>query len=272
MQPKTVLITGSSSGIGKAVVEAFAAAGWNVAATSRKADKQLFEKWHNVKAYPLDVTNNKSIEDAFTAVGKDFKTVDVVVNNAGYGLDGVFEAMDDEQIQRQFETNVFGLMSVTREAIKIMRPGGSGTIIQIASMGGRLAFPLYSVYHASKWAVEGFSESLQYEVGLFGIRVKIIEPGVIKTDFYGRSRSLVTPPSKLGYDGFVAKVEKVSQDSGAKGQPSELVAATILKAAEDTSRKLRYVVGAPAPLLLGLRKLLPERIFYWIVRKSYRIG
>ncbi len=268
---RTVLITGSSSGIGKAAVEAFAAAGWQVAATSRSGEKKLFEKWSNVNVYKLDVNNKKSIEEIFTAVLKDFKTIDVVVNNAGYSLEGVFEAMDDEQIHQQFETNVFGLMNITREAIKVMRPAGKGTIIQIASMGGRLTFPLYSAYHASKWAVEGFSESLNYELGLFGIKVKIIEPGVIGTEFYGRSRTFVMPPSELGYDEFVSTAEKISKGSGAKGKSPELVARTILKAANDESRKLRYVVGAPAPLLLGLRKLLPERIFFWLIRKNYHM-
>lgn len=268
---KTILITGSSSGIGKATVEAFAETGWNVAATSRSLDATQFEEWDNVKSYQLDVTNQGSIEKAFTQVIKDFKMIDVVVNNAGYALDGVFEAMDDEQIRRQFDTNLFGLMSVTRAAIQVMRPAGIGTIIQVASMGGRLTFPLYSIYHASKWAVEGFSESLQYELGQHGIRVKIIEPGVIHTEFYGSSRAFVKPARGLGYDNFVTKVEKVSQSSGANGKSPEVVAKTILRAANDESRKLRYIVGSPAPMLLALRKLLPERVFFWIVKKNYRI-
>lgn len=268
---KTVLITGSSGGIGRATVELFARAGWQVAATSRSANKKLFDKWPNVTVYKLDVTDKKNIKETFALVHKDFKGIDVVVNNAGYGLDGVFEAIEDEQIHRQFETNVFGLMGVTRQAIKIMRPAKKGTIIQVASMGGRLTFPSYSIYHASKWAVEGFSEALNYEAGLFGIRIKIIEPGVIKTEFYGSSRALVKPLPGTGYDEFVAKVEKVSQGSGANGRPPEQVAKTIIKAANDPGRKLRYAVGSPAPLLLALRKLLPERVFFWIVRKNYRI-
>lgn len=268
---KTVLITGSSSGIGKATVEEFARLGWDVAATSRSADLKLFYAWPNVNVYKLDVTNKVSIDQTFAAVIKDFGTIDVVVNNAGYGLDGVFEAMDDEQIRRQFETNVFGLMNVTRAAIKIMRPAKEGIIIQVASMGGRLTFPLYSIYHASKWAVEGFSESLHYELRQFGIGVKIIEPGVIHTEFYGRSRTFVKPPKNLGYDSFVASVEKVSQGAGAGGRSPQIVARAILKAANDNSGKLRYSVGSPAPLLLALRKFLPERTFYWLVRKNYRI-
>ncbi|MES2970767.1 MAG: SDR family oxidoreductase [Patescibacteria group bacterium] len=268
---KTVLVTGSSGGIGKATVEAFAQAGWQVAATSRSGDPNVFSKWPNVKVYKLDVTNKKSIESSFTAVMRDFKAIDVVANNAGYALDGVFEATSEQQIRQQFDTNVFGLMSVTREAIKVMRPAKHGTIIQVASMGGRLTFPLYSAYHASKWAVEGFSESLQYELEQFGIRIKIIEPGVIKTEFYGKSGTNVKPPQSLGYNAFISQVESTSKSSGATGEAPELVAKTILKAANDNSTKLRYVVGSPAPLLLSLRKLLPERAFFWLMRKGYRI-
>lgn len=268
---KTVLVTGSSSGIGKATVEAFAQAGWHVAATSRGVDDSLFRDWPNVKSYNLDVTKNEQIKEAFTNVLRDFTSIDVVVNNAGYGLDGAFEAMTDEQIKKQFDTNVFGLMAVTRQAIQVMRPASKGTIIQVASMGGRLAFPLYSVYHSSKWAVEGFSESLQYELSQFGIKIKIIEPGVIHTEFYGKSRTFVKPPSTLGYDEFMEQVEAVSQRSGAKGQPPGAVAKTILKAANDSGSKLRYPVGSPAPALLALRRLLPERAFSWMIRKSFRI-
>lgn len=271
MGTRTVLVTGSATGIGKATVEEFAKAGWRVAATSRHPDSKLFEVWPNVRVYDLDVTNKRSIEVAFTAVSREFKTIDVVVNNAGYGLDGIFEEITEAQIRSQFETNVFGLMNVTREAIKVMRPAKGGTIIQVASMGGRLAFPLYSVYHASKWAVEGFSESLRYELEQFNVRIKIIEPGVINTAFYGNSRVGVESSRGLGYNDFARRVKKFSQDSGAKGEPPQLVAKTILKAANDASRKLRYIVGAPAPILLSLRKVLPGRAYYWLVRKIYHI-
>ena len=147
---KSVLITGTSSGIGLAAVHAFSQDGWQVAATMRDPAKgQALAQLPNVKVLALDVTQPDTIHTALTAAQQEFGRLDVVVNNAGYGLDGVFEAMDDAVIQQQFDTNVFGLMRVTREAIKIMRPQGGGTIVQVASMGGRLAFPLYSIYHAT---------------------------------------------------------------------------------------------------------------------------
>ena len=155
---KTILITGTSSGIGKSTVIEFARKGWNVIATQRNPEKETdFNSFDNIKLYPLDVTNLESISKVFNTIKEEFGIIDVVVNNAGYGVDGAFEAMTDEIIEKQFNTNVFGLMRVTREAIKHMRPNGGGTIIQISSMGGKITFPLYSIYHATKFAVEGFT-------------------------------------------------------------------------------------------------------------------
>ncbi len=269
---KTALITGASSGIGKATAQYFAQNGWNVAATMRSPEKEMFfQNLPNVKLYRLDVTDTNSISAAFEAVSKDFGRIDVVVNNAGYGVDGVFEAMTDDTISKQFDTNVVGLMRVTREAIRHMRPQGGGSIIQIASMGGRLAFPLYSIYHGTKWAVEGFSEALQYEVRPLGIKIRIVEPGAIKTDFYGRSREAIKPTYTDAYDAFIAKCDKVSMESGAKGESPELVAKTVLKAATDSGWKMRYPVGAPAPMLLRLRKAIPDSWWFAVVRSSYKI-
>ncbi len=264
---KTVLVTGASSGIGKAIVDAFAVAGWNVAATSRKANTPVPS---GVKSYKLDVTKPAQIKDAFAEVIKDFGSIDVVVNNAGYGLDGVFEAMSEQQIKDQFETNVFGLMNVTRQAITHMRPRKSGTIIQISSMGGRVTFPLYSIYHSSKWAIEGFTESLQYELRQFNIRLKLVEPGVIKTEFYGRSKVEVLPDKTLGYDEYVRRVGAASSQAGDSGEDPAKVARVVLKAATSNSSKLRYSVGRPSPQLILTRRLLPERLFFWMLRRFFK--
>ncbi|MCU0392862.1 MAG: SDR family oxidoreductase [Thermoflexibacter sp.] len=272
MAKNTVLVTGASSGIGKAIAQYFARQGWNVAATMRNPDKeQELNKLANVKLYALDVTKTETIQAALEAINKDFGGIHAIVNNAGYGADGVFEAMSDDVIQRQFDTNVFGLMRVTREAIPYMRQQKGGTIIQIASMGGRLAFPLYSIYHGTKWAVEGFSEALMYELAPLGIKVKIVEPGAIKTEFYGRSREFVMRDDLTAYKEFVKKVEKVSMEAGDKGESPMVVAKTVFKAATDGSKKLRYPVGSPAPMLLWLRKLVPDSWWFGVVRSSYKI-
>jgi NAD(P)-dependent dehydrogenase (short-subunit alcohol dehydrogenase family) len=269
---KTALITGTSSGIGRAAAQYFAQKGWNVVATMRSPEKETeLGKFPNVRLVRLDVTDTASITAAFDEAEKAFQQVDVVVNNAGFGVDGVFEAMSDDVIQRQFDTNVFGLMRVTREAIRRMRPRKGGTIVQIASMGGRITFPLYSIYHASKWAVEGFSESLHYELRPFGVKIRIVEPGAIKTEFYGKGREFVKPIYTTDYDSIIEKCEQVSMDAGDKGAKPEEVAATIFRAANAGGWKLRFPVAAPAPMLLTLRKLLPESWFFGIVRSSYKI-
>jgi NAD(P)-dependent dehydrogenase (short-subunit alcohol dehydrogenase family) len=270
--PKTVLITGTSSGIGKVAALYFSQQGWQVAATMRTPEKDIEVKsYTNTKVYALDVTNSESISAAFTSVINDFGKIDVVVNNAGYGVDGVFEAMTDETIERQFDTNVFGLMRVTRTAIAYMRENGGGTIIQIASMGGRLAFPLYSIYHGTKWAVEGFTESLQFEVKHLNIKLKLVEPGAIKTEFYGTSREFVKPTHTQTYDNFVKKAEQVTTDAASTAPGPEVVAKTIFKAATDTSSKLRYPVGGQGPLLLRIRKMLPDWLWFGIVKTVYKL-
>jgi len=272
MAAKTVLITGSSSGIGKACVEAFSAAGWNVAATMRNpTNAGAMAKLRGVKSYCLDVTEAASVNTAFSDVVRDMGRIDVVVNNAGYGLAGIFELMSDEALQRQYDTNVLGLMRVTRSAITHMRERGSGTIIQISSGGGRMGLPLYSPYHGTKFAVEGFSESLQYELRQLGIRVKLIEPGLIKTDFTGRSADMVLPASKSAYDPFVAAFSKAAEKAMRGAVEPSVVAKKIVSVAQDSSFKLRYAVGNPAPLMLMLRKVLPDGVFIGMMRKAFGI-
>ena len=272
LMTKTVFITGCSSGIGKATAIEFARNGWRVAATVRQpGQEQSFVSIPNVKLYALDVTAADQVEAVFKQVTNDFGTIDVVVNNAGYGVDGAFEAMDDEIIRKQFDTNVFGLMRVTRAAIKTMRPQKAGTIIQISSMGGKITFPLYSIYHATKFAVEGFTESLQYELSLFNIRLRLVEPGPIVTDFYGRSRKFIAPPETSDYDGFIEKFNLADGKVLKNAEGPEVVARTIFQAATDSGNRMRYPVGRPGPLLLLVRKLVSDRIYFWMIRKAYRL-
>ena len=240
--------------------------------TMRNPEKENdFKTLKNVQLYSLDVTDALSVQKTLEEIRKNYNKIDVLVNNAGFAIDGVFEGMSDEVIAKQFQTNVFGLMRVTRGALKVMREQNGGTIVQIASMGGRLAFPLYSIYHATKWAVEGFTESLHYEVAPFNIRLKLIEPGAIKTDFYGRSRQFVKPDDTNAYDVFIQKVEKVSMNAGNTGEDPKVVANVILKAANDRSNRLRFPVGKPAPMLLWLRNRIPDTWFFKIVKSTYKL-
>ena len=265
---KTVFITGASSGIGRAAALYFAGQGWNVAATVRtvKSDDVDFAKFSAIRQYQLDVTDGESIQAAIRVAVKDFGSIDVLVNNAGYGTVGAFEASTPEQVQKQFDVNVFGLMNVTRLMLPIFRKQGQGKIINISSMGGRLAFPLYSIYHATKWAVDGFSESLMYELAGLNIGVKIIEPGTIKTQFTGRSAVKLTKTGLDAYSAYETKIAKNYEATYENAASPELVAKTIYKAATDESSRLRYVVGAPAPMLMLLRRILPESLFFAGVR------
>ncbi len=263
---KVVLITGASSGIGLHTAKLFQAKSWKVAATMRSPDKAgELQKIVDIECLRLDVTDPASIKSSIEATLEKFGRIDAVVNNAGYGLIGGFEAASAEQIERQFETNVLGLMNVCREILPYFREQKRGTIVNIASVGGRMTFPVFSLYHSTKWAVEGFSESLHYELAPFNIRVKIIEPGPIKTDFYGRSQDVTKKEGLTAYDNFVTRAIGNMQKAGEDAPDGEIVAQTIYEAVTDTSSRLRYGVNTKG--ILTLRRLLPERLFYAIIRK-----
>lgn len=264
---KVVLITGASTGIGLETAKLFQAKNWKVAATMRSPEKaEGLQKIADIECLHLDVTDVASIKAAIAATLEKFGRIDAVVNNAGFAVVGPFEAATPEQIEQQMQTNVYGVMNVCREILPIFREQKSGTIINVASMGGRLTFPLYSIYHASKWALEGFSEGLVYELKEFGIRIKIIEPGPIKTDFYDRSQSITKKEGLTAYDNFVARALPSLQKAGETGPSGIVVAETIYQAATDDSSKLRYQVNSRAILLA--RRLMPDWLFLPIIRKA----
>ncbi len=274
MKPqKTIFITGASSGIGKAIANFFSEKGWNVAATMRTPEREKeLTGLPNVKLYRLDVTDTNSIRHAIGQVIKDFGSIDVIVNNAGYGAVGIFEKSKEEQVRKQFDVNVFGVMQVIKEILPHFRSKSDGTIINITSVGGLITFPLYSVYHATKWALEGFGESLHYELRPLGIRVKNVEPGAIKTDFYTRSQDLFEDHSIKDYDRYEQVCMENMQKEGQKAPGPEKVAKVVWKAANSRSFKLRYPVGIDAKALLFMRRILPYRWFYAIVRRVVEQG
>ena len=264
---KTIFITGSSTGIGKTTAIYFAEKGWHVAATMRNPDKEIeLKAFENIKCYALDVLNEESIQQAFNLALADFGVIDVLVNNAGYAALGPFEAAFKSQIEKQFDTNVIGLMSVCQTFIPYFRERRNGMIINISSVGGRMTFPLYSLYHGTKWAVEGFSESLSFELKPFNVKVKLIEPGAIKTDFYDRSPDLLQKKGLNAYDKYVDKISANFLKAAASAPGPQVVAQTIWKAANSNNFKLRYVVGSGAPFFLFLRRILPDVWFMGLVR------
>jgi NADP-dependent 3-hydroxy acid dehydrogenase YdfG len=270
--PKTVFITGASSGIGLETALYFYENGWNVVATMRNPEKRqtaLHEKGLPDLIH-LDVMNQASIQKAIEYTLNKYQTIDVLVNNAGYAIYGPFEATTPAQIQKEFDTNVTGLMAVTKTFLPIFCRQKGGVLINVASMGGRIGFPLYSVYNSTKWAVEGFSEALMYELKPLNIKVRLIEPGVIKTDFYDRSLDRVDC-SNLA-DTYKSILERGNKSMGEaaiqRGSDPVAVAQVIYRAATDSGWQLRYIVGMDAKMVNFLRWLLPERIFYRILEKA----
>ncbi len=264
---KVVLITGASSGIGLHTAKLFQTKNWKVAATMRTPENaEDLKKIVDIECLRLDVTDVDSIKTAIAATLEKFGRIDAIVNNAGFAVVGPFEAASQEDIEREMNTNVYGVMNVCREILPYFRDQKRGIIVNVASMGGRLTFPLYSIYHASKWALEGFSEALQYEVKEFGIKIKIIEPGPIKTDFYDRSMSISKKDGLTAYDAFVARAMPNLQKAGETGPDGSVVAQVIYDSVSDDSWKIRYPVNSRAILIA--RRLLPDAIFLPLIRKA----
>jgi NADP-dependent 3-hydroxy acid dehydrogenase YdfG len=265
---KTVIITGSSSGIGKETAVYFAENNWNVVATMRNPQKHqgelgaLGNNFH-IDVVHLNVLDPKSIADAIEYTCKKYKKIDVIVNNAGYAVVGPFEASSRESILKQFETNVFGLMEVTNQIIPIFRQQKDGTIINLSSIVGVKGFAYYSIYSGTKWAIEGFSESLKYELEPFNIKVRLIEPGIVKTDFYGRSMEIIHDENLNMYYNFIEPLKDNIDQSDTALDPRD-VARVIFKAANDSSDKLRYPVEKDKKISVLFRKFTPKSVFNFV--------
>ncbi|CAH1193277.1 Putative oxidoreductase SadH [Paenibacillus auburnensis] len=259
---KTIFITGASTGIGRATVKHFAERGWNVVATMRSPEQETeFISLSNVLVLRLDVEKEDTIHHALAEATQRFGKINVLLNNAGYGTMGLIEAATEEQIRRQFEVNVFGLIRMTKAMLPHFRSNQEGMLINISSMGGRVTFPTMSLYHSSKFAVEGFSESVFYELASQNIKVKLIEPGAIKTDFGGRSMEFFFNDALTDYKRFttafrnkLGEMEKHPSYSS----PPEIVAETIYQAATDGTNQFRYVVGEDAKMLIHMKENTDE--------------
>lgn len=251
---KTILITGTSSGIGKATAKKFAAEGWNVIATMRSPEKeQELSKIENVFLTQLDVQNKESITAAIASGMEKFGNIDVIVNNAGFGVLGAFEKSTSEQIIQQFSVNVFGVMDVIKAILPHFREKQSGLIINITSQGGRVTFPTCSLYHSTKFAIEGFSESLAYELLSQNISVKIIEPGSTESNFFV-AVSMAGDESITAYEEF----DKIALDNWNKNDTmsstTDEIAQVIYGAATDNKDQLRYMAGEDTHLYFGARQ------------------
>lgn len=264
----TIFITGASSGLGKKTALLFAKKGWDVIATMRNPGaEQELSQVTNIRLLTLDVTNLQQIEDTIAALLKTTK-IDVVFNNAGYGLAGPFEAATDEQLQQQINTNLVGVMRVTKAFIPHFRERRKGIFITTTSIGGHVAFPFNSVYHATKWALEGWTESLAYELAPFGITIKSVAPGGISTDFV--SRSLVMTNHEA-YKTFTDKVLSIFMDPKRQKDYStpEQIAEVVYQAATDGTSQLRYIAGKDARKLYKVRRLFGYKFFMKQINKMF---
>jgi NAD(P)-dependent dehydrogenase (short-subunit alcohol dehydrogenase family) len=264
---KTIFITGASSGVGKAAAKMFQSNGWKVIATMRSPEKETeLTALENVTVLKLDVSDPVQIRELVAEVLAGF-TVDVVLNNAGYGLIGVFEAFEDAQLIRQIDTNLLGVIRITKEFTPYFRRRQQGMFINVSSMVGLFGFPTSSVYVATKFAIDGFSESIAYELANFGVQVKIIAPGGITTDFAGRS---LETASHEAYEALTAKVmEGYSPENAKLFSTAEEIAATIYEAANDGKSQLRYIAGRDAEAIIGERAEIGSEAHYQKLRSKF---
>ena len=250
-EQQCILVTGSSSGLGRASASLFAERGWRVVATMRNPQTETaLSGVAGVELVQLDTTEPDRIAEVAAEYGDQ---VDVVFNNAGYGIGGPLEGLNDEQILRQVNTNLLGTIRMTQAFIPHMRQRGSGLFINTTSIGGLVAVPFNSMYHATKWGLEGWSESMAYELRQIGLNIKIIEPGGMKTDFFSRSFDSAEHPA---YADSAAHVHAVVSDPQAIATYStpEQVAEVVFEAATDGSSRLRYLAGEDAKATWAARR------------------
>lgn len=268
MSKNTVLITGCSSGFGKLAAIKFQQEGWNVVATMRSPGKeQELNRLENVMVTKLDVTDTRSVREAVESAIERFGTIDVLVNNAGYGGHALFEQFSEENIQAMFETNVFGLMRVTREVLPIMRKQKSGTIINITSVVGFVGVPASSIYSSTKFAVEGLSESMALEYKPLNIKVKTIAPGAFGTNFIaacdnedinrGDEQVKEHIQKLMAHIGQV--IEQMRQQGGEDSNPQEVADKIYECAIRETP--FHNVVGADAEMFLEMKNSMPHQDF-----------
>lgn len=275
MPSEAVLITGCSSGIGRATAERLAAEGWKVYATARRPETIADLEQRGCVTLALDVTDEDSMSSAVKQVTGAEGAVGVLINNAGYSQSGAVEAVPIDDVRRQFETNVFGLIRMCQLVLPGMREQHSGKIVNIGSMGGRLTFPGGGIYHATKYAVEAISDALRFEVRGFGVDVILVEPGLITTNFGEVAVASVGGGGPDGaYAEFNRKVAKVTEDAyngpmSKLGAGPDAVAKAIAGALRSDRPKARYPVTASAHLMINQRRFTPDRVWDLIMRSQF---
>ena len=279
MQKQNVaLVTGSSSGIGHETAILLAKSGFHTYASMRNLEKsKSIAEICNTEKLPLeiiqlDVNDDRSVKEAIDKIVAEDNRIDVLVNNAGYGLFGSLEDLSIDEIKAQFETNFFGVIRVTQKVLPIMRKQNSGTIVNLSSVGGRVGVPVLSAYQSTKFALEGLSESLSYELEPFGIRVVIVEPGFIRTNIMNSSiMAKKAADRESPYFSLMQKVEnhfKSMMDNPSTSQPQE-VANVILQAITSENPQLRYTAGNDAATVMQAKKTMTDSEFGNLIRQQF---
>jgi short-subunit dehydrogenase len=282
LREKVAVITGSSTGIGYETALTLARNGFYTYATMRNLEGESEKKITNIsksenlplQVIKLDVNNDKSVIDAINIIIKEKKRIDVTINNAGYALVGAFEETSMDDIIAQFETNFFGAIRVMKAVIPIMRKQRSGKIVNITSMGGRIAIPLDSIYHGTKFALEGLSESIQYELEPFGIKVILIEPGAVGSNFWKNLKMVAKtsdPNNNSPYRQIENSISEALKQMVHNTIPPSDVANVILQAVTSDNPELRYVVGKDAVMIIEARRDMSDREFQNLIKKQFNL-
>lgn len=267
---RTVLITGTSSGLGRATALHFHAQGWNVVATMRAPAREAeLTGLDRMLVTRLDVQDLGSIHQAVEAGIDRFGAIDVLVNNAGYGAYGPLEATPFDAVRRQFEVNALGPLATMQAVLPHFRARRRGGIVNVSSMGGRMAFPLGALYHGTKFALEGMSEALQFELAQVGVRIKLVEPGGIKTDFGGRSFDFNNDAALAEYQPLVGAVMAGLAPMMAAGSEPAAIAQVVYAAATDETDQLRFEAGADAVQVLAHRRAVDDATFFAEMRGRF---
>jgi NAD(P)-dependent dehydrogenase (short-subunit alcohol dehydrogenase family) len=276
---KTAVVTGSSTGIGFDTSLMLARNGFHTYATMRNLDKskEIIDAARNdnlpLEVLQLDVTDDRSVKNTIDRIVNERKRIDVLVNNAGYVLAGALEDLSMDEIKAQFETNLFGAIRVMKAVLPIMRKQRGGTIVNISSMGGRIGLPLNPAYHGTKFALEGISESMRYETEPFGIRVILVEPGTIRSNFLRNAKvGQKTAEPSSPYAPKLQTLQKAWAPIFDKGTPPEEVAKAILKAVTSDNPSMRYMVGDDAIQMMEARNGMSDLEFEGLVKQQFFSG
>lgn len=267
---KVALVTGASAGIGKSIVRRLLADGWTVYGGARRVEQMADISAQGAKVLSLDVTDEASVKAAVDALLGAEGRIDALVNNAGYGSYGALEDVPLAEARRQFEVNVFGLMRLTQLVLPTMRAARSGTVVNVSSIGGRIWMPIGGWYHATKHALEVLSDALRVETRPFGVRVVVVQPGAIESEWSGISADNLGRTSKgSAYADQIGPIASVLRNPGNAASP-QVIADVVSKALHARAPRRRYAAPTHAKVFLSLRWLLPDGAWEWLVRVAVR--